>query len=188
MSLKEFTKEIFTRYGFTEDQINVYIVYLRVPRATSSEVYLSLAEEHPELTYESVLEITDWLVEKGFLKKVTGIVDRYIPLEPFFELYIGESKNFRDQIAKIKDSILADQSNRFEKLEAIQEKSINEVVTAVDDQLKAFFDDSDTKNNNKRDRINSSRNRFTDTSKTLEENLHSIIETLNSNVKNISDT
>jgi len=188
MSLKEFTKEIFTRYGFTEEQINVYIVYLRVPRATSSEVYLSLTEEHPELTYESVLEITDWLVEKGFLKKVTGIVDRYIPLEPFFELYIGESKNFRDQIAKIKDSILADQSNRFEKLEAIQEKSINEVVTAVDDQLKAFFDDSDTKNNNKRDRINSSRNRFTDTSKTLEENLHSIMETLNSNVKNISDT
>ncbi len=188
MSLKEFTKEIFTRYGFTEEQINVYIVYLRVPRATSSEVYLSLAEEHPELTYESVLEITNWLVEKDFLKKVTGIVDRYIPLEPFFELYIGESKNFRDEIANIKDSILADQSNRFEKLEAIQEKSINEVVTAVDDQLKAFFDDSDNKNNTKRDRINSSRNRFTDTSKTLEENLHSIMDTLNSNVKNISDT
>jgi len=188
MSLKEFTKEIFTRYGFTEEQINVYIVYLRVPRATSSEVYLSLAEEHPELTYELVLEVTDWLVEKGFLKKVTGIVDRYIPLEPFFELYIGESKIFRDEIAKIKDSILGDQSNRFEKLEAIQEKSINEVVTAVDDQLKAFFDDSDTKNNNKRDQINSSRNRFTDTSKTLEENIHSIMNTLNSNIKNISDT
>jgi sugar-specific transcriptional regulator TrmB len=188
MSLKEFTKEIFTRYGFTEEQINVYIVYLRVPRATSSEVYLSLAEEHPELTYELVLEITDWLVEKGFLKKVTGIVDRYIPLEPFFELYIGESKIFRDEIGKIKDSILGDQSNRFEKLEAIQEKSINEVETAVDDQLKAFFDDSDTKNNNKRDRINSSRNRFTDTSKTLEENIHSIMNTLNSDIKNISDT
>jgi len=188
MSLKEFTKEIFTRYGFTEEQINVYIVYLRVPRATSSEVYLTLAEEHPELTYELVLEITGWLVEKGFLKKVTGIVDRYIPLEPFFELYIGESKIFRDEIAKIKDSILGDQSNRFEKLETIQEKSINEVATAVDDQLKAFFDDSDAKNNNKRDRINSSRNRFTDTSKTLEENIHSIMNTLNSNIKNISDT
>jgi sugar-specific transcriptional regulator TrmB len=188
MSLKEFTKEIFTRYGFTEEQINVYIVYLRVPRATSSEVYLTLTEEHPELTYELVLEITGWLVEKGFLKKVTGIVDRYIPLEPFFELYIGESKIFRDEIAKIKDSILGDQSNRFEKLETIQEKSINEVATAVDDQLKAFFDDSDAKNNNKRDRINSSRNRFTDTSKTLEENIHSIMNTLNSNIKNISDT
>jgi len=174
MSLKEFTKEIFTRYGFTEEQINVYIVYLRVPRATSSEVYLSLAEDHPDLTYDIVLEITNWLVEKGFLKKVTGIVDRFIPLEPFFELYIGESKIFRDEIGKIKDSILADQSNRFEKLEAIQDKSINEVATAVDDQIGLFFGDSDTKNNDKKERINSSRNRFTDTSKTLEENLHSI--------------
>jgi len=188
MSLKEFTKEIFTRYGFTEEQINVYIVYLRVPRATSSEVYLSLAEAHPEITYEGVLDITNWLVEKGFLKKVTGIVDRFIPLEPFFELYIGESKIFRDEIGKIKDSILTDQSNRFEKLEAIQDKSINEVATAVEDQISQFFGDSDTKNNNKRERINSSRNRFTDTSKTLEENLHSIMETLNSNNKNICDT
>ncbi|MHA1509898.1 MAG: hypothetical protein ACTSO6_14485, partial [Promethearchaeota archaeon] len=158
------------------------------PRATSSEVYLSLSEAHPGLTYEVVLEITNWLVEKVFLKKVTGIIDRYIPLEPFFELYIGESKIFRDEIGKIKDSILADQSNRFEKLEAIQDKSISEVATAVEDQISLFFEDSDTKNNNKRDRINSSRNRFTDTSKTLEENLHSIMDTLNSNNKNICDT
>jgi len=188
MSLKEFTKEIFTRFGFTEEQINVYVVYLRVPRATSSEVYLTLTDKHPDLTYEIVLDITNWLVEKGFLKKVTGIIDRYIPLEPFFELYIGESKIFRDEIGNIKDSILADQSNRFEKLEAIQDKSINEVASAVDDQISLFFEDSDTKNNNKRERINSSRNRFTDTSKTLEENLHSIMDTLNSNNKNICDT
>ncbi|MFX0018147.1 MAG: hypothetical protein ACFFBT_13220 [Promethearchaeota archaeon] len=187
MSLKEITKGIFTRYGFTEEQILVYLVYLRVPRATASEVYLTLIEEHETFTFESVLQITEWLVEKGFLKKVTGIVDRFIPLEPFFELYIGESEVFRGEIAKIKDNILADQAKRFEKLEVIQDKSIDEVVTAVDNQIKAFFEDSDTKNNNKRERINSARNRFTDTSKTLEENLHKIIDTLNSDVKNISD-
>ncbi len=188
MSLKEITKEIFTRYGFTEEQILVYLVYLRVPRATASEVYLSLMEENEAFTYESVLQITEWLVEKGFLKKVTGIVDRFIPLEPFFELYIGESEVFRGEIGKIKDNILADQAKRFEKLEAIQDKSIDEVVTAVDNQIKAFFEDSDTKNNNKRERINSARNRFTDTSKTLEENLHKIVDILNSDVKNISDS
>ncbi|MFX1352564.1 MAG: hypothetical protein ACFFGP_01235, partial [Promethearchaeota archaeon] len=144
MSLKEITKEIFTRYGFTEEQILIYLVYLRVPRATASEVYLTLMDDHEELTYDSVLEITDWLVEKGFLKKLTGIVDRFIPLEPYFELYIGESEVFREEIAKIKDHILADQAKRFEKLEAIQDKSINEVETAVDNQIKDFFSDSDT--------------------------------------------
>jgi hypothetical protein len=187
MSLKEFTKEIFTRYGFTEEQIGIYFVYLRVPRATSSEVYITLMDDYPELTYEKVLEVTDWLVEKGFLKKIPGIVDRFIPLEPFFELYIGESKVFRDEIGKIKDTILSDQAKRFEKLEGIQDKSINEVSTAVDNQIKSFFEDSDTKNNKKKERINNARNRFTDTSKTLEENLHSILDTLNSDIKTISD-
>jgi len=188
MSLKEYTKEIFTRYGFTEEQILVYLVYLRVPRATASEVYLHLMEEHEELTYEIVLEITEWLVEKGFLKKITGIVDRYIPLEPFFELYTSESENFRTEIGKIKDSILADQSKRFEKLESIQDKSIDEVSVAVDSQLKSFFEDSDSKSNDKRDRISNARNRFTDTAKTLEENLHKISDALNSDLKQYNDT
>jgi len=188
MSLKEYTKEIFTRYGFSEEQILVYLVYLRVPRATSSEVYLHLMEEHEELTYEKVLEITEWLVEKGFLKKIEGIVDRFIPLEPFFELYTSESEIFRSEIAKIKDTILADQSKRFEKLESIQDKSIDEVSVAVDSQLKSFFEDSDTKSNKKRDRISNARNRFTDTAKTLEENLHKISDSLNSDLKQYNDT
>ena len=188
MSLKEYTKEIFTRYGFSEEQILVYLVYLRVPRATSSEVYLHLMEDHEDLTYEKVLEITEWLVEKGFLKKVEGIVDRFIPLEPFFELYTSESEIFRSEIAKIKDTILADQSKRFEKLESIQDKSIDEVSVAVDSQLKSFFEDSDTKSNKKRDRISNARNRFTDTAKTLEENLHKISDSLNSDLKQYNDT
>ena len=188
MSLKEFTKEVFTRYGFTEEQILVYLAFLRVPRATASEVYLALVEEHQDLQFEQVLEITNWLVDKGFLKHVPGIADRYIPLEPFFELFTSESGIFRSEIAKIKDNILSDQANRFESLESIQDKSINEVVTAVDSQLKLFFDDSDTKSVTKAERISNARNRFTNTSKTLEENLHSIIDTLNSDIKSISDS
>lgn len=188
MSLKEFTKEVFTRYGFTEEQILVYLAYLRVPRATASEVYLALVEEHQDLQFEQVLEITNWLVDKGFLKHVPGITDRYVPLEPFFELFTAESGIFRSEIAKIKDDILADQANRFENLESIQDKSINEVSTAVNKQIKSFFDDSDTKSTKKAERINNARNRFTNTSKALEENLHSIMDTLNSDIKNISDS
>ncbi|MHA1670769.1 MAG: hypothetical protein ACTSV5_09345 [Promethearchaeota archaeon] len=188
MSLKEFTKEVFTRYGFTEEQILIYLGYLRVPRATSSEVYLTLTETYEELTYEKVVEETNQLVEKGFLKHIPGIVDRYIPLEPFFELFTSESEIFRNEIAQIKDRILADQANRFEKLESIQDKSINEVVTAVDKQLKLFFEDSDIKSNFKADKISVARNRFTNTSKTLEESIHSILNVLNSDLKNISDS
>ncbi|MFX0040774.1 MAG: hypothetical protein ACFFCY_01370 [Promethearchaeota archaeon] len=188
MSLKDFTKEVFTRYGFTEEHINIYLVYLRVPRATPSEVFMTLTESNESLTYETVLEVTNWLVEKGFLKRVEGIVDRYIPLQPYFELFTNESEKFRDEIAKIKDTILADQSDRFEKLETIQNKSIGEVETAVDKQVTTFFEDSDSKNNTKRNRIDSATGRFTKTTKTLESNIHTIMDKLNSNLKDISDT
>ena len=188
MSLKDFTKEVFTRYGFTEDHINIYLVFLRVPRATTSEVFMTLTEEHEDLKYETVLEITNWLVEKGFLKRIEGIIERYIPLQPYFELFTNESENFRNEIARIKDTILADQSDRFEKLEAIQDKSIGEVENAVDKQITAFFEDSDSKNNTKKNRIDSATNRFTETSKKLESNIHSIMDKLNSNLKNISET
>jgi len=186
MSLKEFTKEVFTRYGFTEEHINIYLAYLRVPRATISEVFMTLGEEHEGLDYKTVLEITDWLEERGFLKKVEGIVLRYIPLEPFFELFTNESETLRNEIAKIKDTILTDQSKRFEKLENIQNKSVSEVENAVDSQVKAFFEDSDSKNSNKKNKIDKATNRFTETTKALESKIHSMVDTLNSNLKNTS--
>ncbi len=188
MSLKNFTKEIFTRYGFTEDNINVYLVYLRVPRATPSEVFMTLTEEHEELTYETVLEVTNWLVEKSFLKRVEGIVDRYIPLQPYFELFTNESENFRNEIANIKDTILTEQSKRFEKLEIIQDKSINDVESAVNNQINSFFEDSDSKNSIKKNKIDGAVNRFTETSKTLETNFHSILDILNKDLKDTSET
>ncbi len=175
MSLKQFTKDIFTRYGFTEDDINVYITFLRIPRATISEVFMSLEEEH-EIEFQKVEEITNDLVQKGFLKKIDGVVDRYVPLEPFFELITNESAVFRNEIGKIKDDILADQSNRFESLEAIQDKSIGEVEKAVEDQTNAFFQDSDAKNASKKERIDNATKRFSDTAKVLESDLHDIVE------------
>ncbi len=174
MSLKEFTKEVFTRYGLTEDDIRVYLRYLAVPRATMSEVYLAF--EEGEIEYKQVEDITKKLVENNFLKKIEGIVTRYIPLEPFFELFTNESERFRNEIAKIKDNVLTDQSNRFEKLEAIQNKSIGEVESAVDTQINAFFEDSDNKSINKKERIDKATTRFTDTLKTLEKDLHNNIE------------
>ena len=186
MSLKEFTKEVFTRYGLTEDDMKVYLMYLRTPRATVSEAYLSFDEG--EIEYTRVEEITNMLVEKKFLKQIDGIVNRYLPLEPYFELFTNESELFRNEIAKIKDNVLADQSNRFDKLEAIQNKTIEEVENAVSSQVTEFFEDSDSKNQSKKERIDRATARFTETSKALEANLHSINDNLNAELKKISQS
>ncbi|MFW9970843.1 MAG: hypothetical protein ACFFDF_11655, partial [Candidatus Odinarchaeota archaeon] len=62
-----------------------------------------------------------------------------------------------------------------------------EVETAVDKQIKSFFEDSDSKNNTKRNRVENATKRFTDTTKTLENNIHTIMDNLNSNLKEISE-
>ncbi|MFX1338042.1 MAG: hypothetical protein ACFFDK_05495 [Promethearchaeota archaeon] len=186
MSLKEFTKEVFTRYGLTEDDIKVYLMYLRTPRATISEAYHSF--EEGEIEHSRVEEITNMLVEKNFLKQIDGIVNRFIPLEPYFELFTNESEIFRNEIAKIKDNVLADQSNRFDKLEAIQNKTIEEVEQAVSSQVKDFFEDSDSKNVSKKERIDKATARFTETTKALEADLHSINDNLNAELKRISQS
>ena len=102
MSLKEITKEVFTRYGLTEEDINVYVKYLGVPQATISEVFMYF--EEGEIEYSKVEEITNKLVENNFLIIIDGIIDRYVPLEPYFELFTNESEKFRQEIASTKDS------------------------------------------------------------------------------------
>src|SRR6056297_1377065 len=106
MSLKEPTKEIFDRYGLSEEDFKAYIVYLAFPQSTVSEVAGMMDKETAALQ-----PITKKLEEKGFIRKIEGIVDRYIPLEPYLELFNEQSAEFREDIDKIKDAVLGDQSN-----------------------------------------------------------------------------
>ncbi|GAG87404.1 unnamed protein product [marine sediment metagenome] len=57
-------------------------------------------------------------VEDGYLAAEVTHFSTWTILIPDYTL---EIVGFRDEIGKIKDSILADQSNRFEKLEATEE-------------------------------------------------------------------
>ena len=137
MSLKEFTKKVFDHYGLDDDAIKIYLAFLRIPRATISEIHAILSKNQ-EYEYDKIEEITNTLVKNNFLKKVEGIVDRYIPLEPFFELFVNESENLRKSLVMLKDSALIDKSNRFKIFEGIQKKNIEEVENAISSQVKEF--------------------------------------------------
>jgi hypothetical protein len=166
MSLKEKLPEIFLRYGLSEEEFLIYSVYLGLPQATVGEVANILEKE--EEAVEQLQKITDKLVELKFLKVVPGVINRYIPLEPYFELYVKESQTFRDEISTIKDNVLADQSKRFEKLEAIENGAVGEVDKAVANQVNDFFKDSDAHDVDKKSVITAADKRFTETSKSLE--------------------
>jgi sugar-specific transcriptional regulator TrmB len=163
MSLKQETVEIFTKYGLDATEIKVYHTYLGNPQASVSQISVML-----ELDYNQVLEITKKLESKNFLKKIPGIVDRYIPLEPYFELYNGQTRGFRDEITRIKNAVLADQSAKFEKIENIEATALKEISTAVKDQIDLFFKDADEQDNLKKNALMQKRTDFEKTGKELE--------------------
>ncbi|MHA1562937.1 MAG: helix-turn-helix domain-containing protein [Promethearchaeota archaeon] len=148
MSLKNQTKEIYIRYGLTDFEFEVYLVYLSQPQITASEVAGILEKDLQEIKL-----ITDKLCEINFIKKIEGIINRYIPLEPFFELFVSESARFRDEISKIKDNVLSDQSIRFANLDAIEKTSLETISLSVKTAVEDIFKKADQHDVDKKSKI-----------------------------------
>lgn len=182
MSLKENSKPIFTDYGLNDQEIKILLAYLSTPQATVSMIAGLL-----ELDYDLVKETTAKLVEAKLIREIPGKITRYVPLEPYFSLFIKQSENFRTGIEKIKDAVLQDQSKRFKELENIQNGAISEVDTAVKNQVDEFFRVSDEHDADKKQVIDTANSRFTTEAKQLESDIHGRIETdyedLNSDVR-----
>jgi hypothetical protein len=185
--IKKFVEEIFDEYGLAEDEIEVYEVYCRVPRATIGEVYLFFKYgKNKEIKYETVLTITEKLVDSGFLKEIEGIIKRYIPLEPFFELYSSQSESLRNNLTNIKEQVTEDKSKRFKTLEEIQNKSIDEFTNALSSQSKIFIKETDMQNQNKEKRIIKARDKFTTTGEDFQKDVQEILDNLNTDLKTLS--
>ena len=122
-----------------------------------------------EKDVESVTKIAAKLEENNFIKKIPGVIERYIPLEPYFSLFNKDSEVFREEIGTIKDNVLQDQSKRFEKLEGIEKNAVDLIDTAVSTQVNDFFRDSDTHDADKKATIENARDRFTTTSQGVEQ-------------------
>lgn len=163
MSLKEHTKEIYGRYGLTDEEFQAYLIFLGYPQFTVSEVAGVLGKEEPS----EIQTIADKLESLNFIKKIPGIIDRYIPLEPYLEMFNKESATFREEISQIKDSVLMDQSSRFENLDDIENSGVQAINTSVSTQIDAFFKESDTNDVDKKNVIDSARSRFDTTSSAL---------------------
>ncbi|MHA1394719.1 MAG: helix-turn-helix domain-containing protein [Promethearchaeota archaeon] len=172
MSLKKESMQIFEDYGLNEEEVRVLLAYLGNPQATPSMIAGLL-----EMDYQAVKQITDKLEQAGLIKKIEGVVPRYIPLEPYFNLFIKQSEEFRNEIEKIKDRVLKDQDDRYKALESIQNNSLNEIDEAVKNQIDEFFRVSDEHDANKQMVIENANNRFTNEAKRLESDLHQNIET-----------
>ena len=166
MSLKNQTKEIYKQYGLTDFEFEVYAVFLSQPQITVSEVAGILEKDLQEIKL-----ITEKLCSINFIKKIEGIIDRYIPLEPFFELFVSESAKFRDEISHIKDNVLSDQSIRFANLDTIENSSLEKIDVTVKTSIDNIFKKSDQHDVDKKSKIEEVQKRFDDTCKPLEDEI-----------------
>lgn len=171
MSLKEVYMDVFTRYGLLEDEVKVYIGYLGMPQATVSQIMSLL-----EMDYDAVAKITAKLEELKFLKKVEGKIERYIPLEPYFSLFTGQSKNFRDDVSVIKDNVLADQSAKYDELDGIASNSKSDVENTVAQTQSQFNSDANDQGTVATATITKARDRFEESSKKLELEIHATLD------------
>ena len=163
MSLKEQIKDIYDKYGLSDLEFDTYQEFLGMPQATISEIAGVMEKDLDEIK-----PVAESLEAKNFLKKIPGIIERYIPVEPYLEMYVKASAVFRDEVNKIKDAVLTDQSSRFENLENIETNAVKSIDTAVDTQVGEFFKDSDDHDVDKKAVIDGARSRFDETSKALE--------------------
>jgi hypothetical protein len=171
--VKNQIKEIYTEYGLSDEEFETYLVYLGNPQITVSETagIMEKEEVEDEGLLDRVKVITEKLEKTNFIKKLPGKIgamDRYIPLEPYLEMFNKKSGVFRDEISTIKDNVLADQSSRFENLEGIEKNAVGSIDTAVNTQVEDFFKVSDSHDVDKKTVIENANKRFTDTSKALE--------------------
>ncbi|MHA1679880.1 MAG: hypothetical protein ACTSUE_02660 [Promethearchaeota archaeon] len=171
MSLKEINMEIFTEYGLLEDEIKVYIGYLSMPQATVSQIMSLL-----EMEYDTVKTHTEKLVELKFLKKIEGKIERYIPLEPYFSLFTGQSSVFRDEISVIKDNVLADQSAKYDELDGIGTGAKTSIENTVAEAQSNFNSDANDQETVATSTITTARDRFEESSKKLELEIHQTLD------------
>ena len=183
MSLKEQTKGVYAKFGLDDNDFEIYLVYLGQPQCSVSECAAIL-----EKTIEEVQTVTDKLEESKFIKKVPGVVERYIPQEPYLEMFIKQNGEFRESINVIKDNVLADQSNRFDTLEKIEETTLETISTAISTQVDGFTRDSDNHDLDKREVINGANTRFNDSAKATEADLHKHLDENNEKIRNTVNT
>ena len=98
-------------------------------QATVSQIMCLL-----ELDYDLVKKCTDNLENKKLLKKIEGKIERYVPMEPYFNFCIQNSKNFRDKASNFKDKALAMQSKCYDGLDRINKKD-NDATQKIKDTI-----------------------------------------------------
>ncbi|MEM1658971.1 MAG: helix-turn-helix domain-containing protein [Candidatus Jordarchaeales archaeon] len=132
MPLKIVSKELLGQFGLSESEVNVYLVALSLGEFSVYDL-----ASHLSLPYESVRDVVERLVERGFLRKLPAVVDRYVALTPFLELFIELYERTLGEINALKGEV----SSYFEEASKRLRELSKQVASCISVELEGTSGD-----------------------------------------------
>jgi len=111
MSLKKVSSSLLSQIGFSELEQQVYLTILGIGNASLGEMYLQTGKP-----FEELQTTVDELTDRGYLKQITGKINRYIAVEPFLKGFLFVEKEFQNDIIGIENSLINSFDTSYDKL------------------------------------------------------------------------
>lgn len=134
MSLKNVSSSLLNQIGFSELEQQVYLTILGIGNASLGEMYLQTG-----VPFEDLQTTVDDLADRGYLKKLTGKINRYIAVEPFLKGFLFVEKEFQNDIIGIENSLINSFDTSYDKLTLSMDnfqKSISPIYDKVVEELR----------------------------------------------------
>ena len=134
MSLKNVNSSLLSQIGFSEVEQQVYLTILGIGNASLGEMYLQTG-----IPFEDLQSTVDELAGRGYLKKITGKINRYIAVEPFLKGFLFVEKEFQNDIIGIENSLINSFDTSYDKLTLSMDNfknSISPIYVKVVEELR----------------------------------------------------
>lgn len=138
MPLKPISKELLGNFGLSEGEINVYLAALSLGEFSIYDLacHLSLPEE-------AIKDVVERLVERGFIRRLPALVERYVALEPFLELFIELYERAGRDLHALRDELSSsfeEASRRLRDLSKIIASGVSDELGGVTEDVKLLLD------------------------------------------------
>ena len=112
MSVKDVSPELLADAGLSEKETQIYLAILGLGNATIGQI-----SQITGLNIFETSELLPNLENLEYVKKLPGILNRYIPMEPFLRAFVDIDKRFQIDMAQLKDAL---------------NKNVDEFITNID--------------------------------------------------------
>ncbi len=127
MSLKKVSSSLLSQIGFSELEQQVYLTILGIGNASLGEMYLQTG-----ISLEDLQTVVDELSDRGYLKKITGKINRYIAVEPFLKGFLFVEKEFQNDIIGIENSLINSFDSSYDKLSLSMDSFVGSISPIYD--------------------------------------------------------